>query len=136
MSFVPYLFFSGNCAEAFAQYQQIFGGELSVMRNSDVPADSRMPGDTDFVMHASLQLGPDSFLLGSDDPSGDNGRKVGFSVSFSAPDLDIARTIHAALSAGGEVTMPVEKTFWSAGFGMCVDRFGVPWMIDVAHAPE
>ncbi|GAA3965974.1 VOC family protein [Gordonia caeni] len=135
MAFIPYLFFSGNCAEAFSRYREIFGGELSIMRNSDAPADAQMPGGGDFVMHASLTLDDGALLLGSDDPTGDDGRKVGFSVSHSTPDVESARRVLAALGEGGEVTMEIEEAFWSAGFGMCVDRFGVPWMIDVAH-PE
>ena len=133
MAFIPYLFFSGDCAEAFERYREIFGGELSIMRNSDVPADARMPGDVDFVMHAALALDDGTLLLGSDDPGGDGGRKTGFSVSHGTPDIETARRVHAALAEGGEVTMEVQEAFWTPGFGMCVDRFGVPWMIDVAH---
>ncbi len=133
MSFSPYLFFSGDCAEAFTRYHEILGGELSIMRNSDAPADSQMPGGGDFVMHASLRLESGAVLLGSDDPSGDGGPKTGFSVSYTAPDLETAGTVHAALAEGGHVTMPLAPTFWSPGFGMCVDRFGIPWMIGVDH---
>ncbi|UQE76127.1 VOC family protein [Gordonia sp. PP30] len=134
MTFTPYLFFSGDCADAFTRYHEIFGGELSIMRNSDAPADAQMPGGGDFVMHASIALPDGGGFLGSDDPTGDDGPKTGFSVSYTAPDLDSARTVHAALADGGTVTMPVEPTFWAPGFGMCVDRFGVPWMISVAHS--
>ncbi|MFT3663199.1 MAG: VOC family protein [Gordonia sp. (in: high G+C Gram-positive bacteria)] len=107
MAFIPYLFFSGDCAEAFARYREIFGGELTVMRNSQTPEP--MPGAGDFVMHASLVLPDGTTLLGSDDPTGDGGPKVGFSVSHSAPDVDAARTVHAALADGGQVTMPLEE---------------------------
>ncbi|MCK0439940.1 VOC family protein [Gordonia alkaliphila] len=136
MAVTPYLFFSDNCTEAFERYREILGGELQIMRNSDVPEADRMPGGGDFVMHASLTLPDGGLLLGSDDPTGDDGPKTGFAVSTSTPDIEAARTVHAALADGGTVSMPVTATFWSAGFGMCVDRFGVSWMVDVEHAKQ
>lgn len=137
MAINTYLFFSGGtCAEAFAAYGEVFGAEVSVTRMSEVPQDARMPGaDPDSVMHASLVL-PDGLLMGSDDPTGDGGRKSGFSVSYTAPDATKAREVFEGLAAGGEVTMELAPTFWTSAFGMCVDRFGVPWMVDVeAGAP-
>jgi PhnB protein len=136
MSFSPYLFFSGNCAEAFRRYEEIFGGEVNVMTFADVPDGTEtMPGaEPDQVMHASLKLA-DSFLMGSDDPTGTGGPKSGVSVAFSAPDAGEAKRVFEALAEGGEVTMPFSATFWSKGFGMCTDRFGVPWMVDTAGEP-
>lgn len=136
MSFSPYLFFSGNCAEAFRRYEEIFGGEVNVMTFADVPDGTEtMPGATpDQVMHASLKLG-DSFLMGSDDPTGTGGPKSGVAVAFTAPDAGDAKRVFDALGDGGEVTMPFSATFWSKGFGMCTDRFGVPWMVDTAGEP-
>lgn len=132
MTFSTYLFFSGgSCAEAFERYAEVFGGEVTIMRMGEVPADQRMPGaGDDVVMHAALKVG-DALLMGSDDPSGDGGPKTGFNVSYTAPEVETAERVFAALSEGGEVTMPLEKTFWSPAFGMVTDRFGVPWMIDV-----
>ncbi len=136
MAFNTYLFFSGGqCAEAFERYHEVFGGDLSIMRMSEVPQEARMPGtEPDSVMHASLRHG-DAFLMGSDDPTGDGGPKLGFSVSWSAPDADTARRVFEALAEGGDVTMPLEPVFWSAAFGTCTDRFGTPWMIDVVGEP-
>jgi len=135
MSFHPYLFFSGDCAAAFERYHEVFGGEIQVMRNSDAPAGEGMPDvDPSAVMHASIKLG-DAFLMGSDDPTGTGGPKVGMSVAFSAPDETEAKRVFEALADGGEVTMPFEATFWSKGFGTCTDRFGVPWMVDTAGEP-
>ncbi|WP_235738525.1 VOC family protein [Nocardioides alcanivorans] len=134
MAFHAYVFFSGgSCAEAFARYGEVFGGEVTIMRNGDAPPDDRMP-DTpdDVVMHASLQAG-DGLLMGSDDPSGDGGRKTGFCVTYSAPDVATAHRTFDALADGGEVTMAMAAAFWSPAFGMCTDRFGVPWMVDVAE---
>jgi PhnB protein len=136
MSFNPYVFFSGNCAEAFARYHEIFGGELSLMTHGDMPPDAEpMPGATpEMVMHASIEING-GFLMGSDDPTGDDGPKTGVAVSFTAPDPDTGAKVFAALCEGGEEQMPFEATFWSPGFGTCVDRFGVSWMVDTV-APE
>lgn len=132
MSFSPYLFFNGNCAEAFARYQGIFGGELNVMKNSDAPDGQGMTDAApDAVMHASLTLG-DHVLMGSDDPTSDGGPKVGAAVAFTSADADRNRRVFEALAEGGEVGLPFGETFWSKGFGMCTDRFGVPWMVDTA----
>lgn len=132
----PYLFFSGNCAEAFRFYQAALGGELQIMTNADTPPGvDAMPGaKPEHVMHASLTL-PDALLMGSDDPTGDDGAKVGVAVAYTAPDTEAARRIFDALSAGGRVDMPFEATFWSRGFGAFNDRFGVPWMVDTAGEP-
>jgi PhnB protein len=135
MSFNPYLFFSGNCGEAFQRYHEIFGGELNVMKQADVPEDSRMPGASpDSVMHASITLG-DAFLMGSDDPTGTGGPMVGAAVAFTSDDEAESRRVFDALADGGEITGPFGPTFWSKGFGMCTDRFGVPWMVDTAGEP-
>ncbi len=130
MSFSPYVFFSGDCAAAFARYHEVFGGDLSIMRNSEVPEADRMPGaPEDFVMHAAVKVG-DALLMGSDDPTGDGGPKVGVAVSYSAPTADEARRVFDALAEGGRVDMPLESTFFSAAFGALNDRWGVPWFID------
>lgn len=137
MSFNPYLFFNGDCAAAFARYQEIFGGELQVMTYADAPAgEAMMPGvPPDGVMHASLTVG-DALLMGSDDPTSDGGPKVGCAVAFTAPDPERAQEVFEALAEGGVTTMPFAATFWSRGFGACNDRFGVPWMVDTAGAPD
>jgi PhnB protein len=135
MSFNPYLFFSGNCAEAFQRYQEIFGGELNVMTNADAPEGAGMPGaKPEDVMHVSLKVG-DALLMGSDDATGTGGPKVGAAVAYTAPDEGEAKRAFDALADGGETTMPFSATFWSKGFGMCTDRFGVPWMIDTEGEP-
>ncbi len=133
MTFHAYLFFSdGKCKEAMTRYQEVFGGELQVMTFGELPPGAEsMPGaDPDQVMHASLTVG-DGMLMGSDDPTGDGGARLGIAVSYSAPDIETGRQALDALSEGGEVQMPWEATFWSPGFGACVDRWGVSWMVDV-----
>ena len=135
MSFNPYLFFNGDCAEAFAHYQKVFGGELHVLTQGEVPEDARMPGaDPSSVMHASLTVG-DALLMGSDDPTGDGGPKVGSAVAYTSDDPARTEELLTALAEGGEITAPFGPTFWSKGFGMCTDRFGVPWMLDTAGEP-
>lgn len=135
MSFNPYIFFSGDCAEAFALYSSVFGVQAEVMRHGDLPpgVEPMEGARPEHVMHASIQIG-DSYLMGSDDPTGDGGPKLGISVSYSAPDIANAQAVFAALSEGGRVDMPLEPTFWSPMFGAVVDRFGVSWMIDTVPA--
>lgn len=138
MSFHPYVFFSnGECAEAFRRYHEIFGGELQVMTNADVPEGVEpMPGaEPGHVMHAAIELGQGSYLMGSDDPTGDGGPKTGVAVSFSTPDEQEGKRVFEALAVGGEVFMPFEPTFFSKGFGACIDRWGVNWMVDTSD-PE
>ncbi|WP_309130807.1 VOC family protein [Brevibacterium sp.] len=137
MAINAYVFYSnGQCAEAFDMYQGIFGGEVSIMRMKDAPEDHRMPGaPDDSVMHAVLKFG-DTLLMGSDDPTGDGGPKTGVALSYTAPDTQTARSVFGALSDGGEVQMPLEKTFWAEAFGACVDRFGVSWMVDTEEQPS
>lgn len=138
MSFHPYLFFSnGECADAFRRYHEIFGGELQVMTNADAPEGvESMPGaEPGHVMHAAIELGKGSYLMGSDDPTGDGGPKTGVAVTFATPDEQEGKRVFEALAEGGEVFMPFEPTFFSKGFGSCVDRWGVNWMVDTSE-PE
>ena len=134
MAFRPYLFFGGNCREAFTRYQEIFGGELTLMSMKDVPGEEAPPSeDADMIIHAALTIG-DDLLMASDDPTTDSfGPVQGMMVSYDAADVDDAERVYAALAEGGTVTQALEPTFFSAAFGMCTDRFGTPWMVG---APE
>ena len=136
MAFRPYLFFGGNCREAFTRYQEIFGGELTLMSMKDVPGEEAPPPETaDMIIHAALTIG-DDLLMASDEPTTDDfGPVQGMMVSYDAADVDDARRVFEALADGGTVTQALEPTFFSAAFGMCVDRFGTPWMVS-AEAPE
>ena len=136
MSISPYVFFTGDCADAFRRYQEVLGGDLVVLTHADLPDGAEpMPGaEPHHVMHAALTVG-DTILMGSDDPTSDGGPKLGVAVVHTAPDTVEAERVFTALAEGGEVQMPFEPTFWSLGFGACVDRFGVPWMIDTAGEP-
>jgi PhnB protein len=135
MAFHPYLFFGSTCRAAFTRYQEIFGGELQIVTTADMPEGERMEGaPADAVMHAALMVG-DALLMGSDDPTSDGGPVKGMVVSYSATDVDDAKRVFEALAEGGEVNLPVSETSWSPAFGMCIDRFGTPWMVG-ANAPD
>ncbi len=130
MAFYPYLFFSGNCREAFTRYHEIFGGDLRLLTAADMPAEERPEsGPDDLIMHAAL-VADDQLLMGSDDPNTDDiGPVKGMQLNFSTPEPAEAQRVFDELVQGGEVLMPMSATSWSPSFGICVDRFGVPWMV-------
>lgn len=133
MAFRPYLFFGGNCREAFTRYQEIFGGELTVIAMKDVPGQEPPAGKADLVIHAAITIG-DDLLMASDDPmSEDFGPVQGMMVSYDAIDVDDATRVFEALAEGGSVTQKLDATFFSPAFGMCTDRFGTPWMVVAAQ---
>jgi PhnB protein len=136
MTFRPYLAFSGNCREAFTRYQDMFGGELVLLTFADVPADAGPPPDgtkPDAIMHASLTSGQ-ALLMGADDPSGSfDGKVNGMCVNCELPDAAEAKRVFNALSDGGDVQVPLGETFFAPAFGMCIDRFGTPWMVIVGE---
>jgi PhnB protein len=131
MPFNPYLFFCGNCREAFTRYQEIFGGELFLMdMKSAPPGEQPIPEDkADYIIHAALTF-EGHLLMASDDPMNDNfGPVQGMMVSFSTPSVDEAKRVYAALAEGGTETQPMMETFFSPAWGMVTDRFGTPWMV-------
>ncbi len=130
MAFHPYLNFGGNCREAFTRYQQIFGGELVLLPMSDMPSDQPLPPDqADLIMHGALTF-DGHLLMASDDPTGNFAGVRGMYVNYTVADPAEAERVFEALAEGGQVTMPMAETFWSPRFGMCVDRFGTPWMVN------
>jgi PhnB protein len=135
MEIQPYIFFHGRCDEAIAFYRETLGAqELMKMRFSDAPPDPERPVPPEFadrIMHATLVIGKTHVLMSDGDCSTGNTVHAGFSLSVTADDLASGEKYFAALSQGGQVTMPFGKTFWTPGFGMLVDRFGVPWMVNV-----
>jgi PhnB protein len=134
MAVRPYLAFAGNCREAFTRYQQIFGGELNVLTMADTPAEAGSPPDgvdPNTVMHAAL-MADVGLLMGADDPSGNfDGQVRGLCVNAAVADPAEAKRVFDALADGGVVQQPVTETFFSPAFGMCIDRFGIPWMVMV-----
>ena len=134
MAFHPYLNFLGNCREAFTRYQEIFGGELVLMPMSDMPDEAQVPPEqAELIMHAALMF-DGHVLMASDDPRGGFDRVQGMWVNYTVPEVAEAVRVFEALAEGGEVVMPISATFWSPQFGMCIDRFGTPWMVN-AEAP-
>lgn len=137
MSIQPYLFFDGRCEEAAEFYGKVLGAQvLMKMRFSDSPAPqppgSVPPGSEHKIMHMAMKIG-DSELLASDGHCGGQASFQGFSLSFTAPDDQAARRIFGDLAEGGQVQMPLTKTFFASTFGMVADRFGVSWMIITPH---
>ena len=128
----PYLNFDGQCAEAFRFYAQVLGGTIeAMMTHGESPIAGEVPpGWHDRILHARLVVG-DQVLLASDSPPEQYQKPQGLYVSLSIDKPADAQRIFDALAENGTVTMPFEKTFWAAGgFGMLVDRFGTPWMIN------
>lgn len=134
MAIEPYLFFNGRCEEAIEFYKKALGAEvLMTMRykeSPEPPPPGVVPqGWENKVMHATLRVG-EGTLMASDGCS-EGGTFQGFSLSLSLRDESEAKSAFSALSEGGQVQMPLGKTFWSPCFGMVTDRFGVAWMITV-----
>ena len=133
----PYLIFNGNCEEAFLFYKSVFGGEFPyVGKFSDMPKDENTPtlseADANRVMHISLPIGKETILMGSDSNSQSGDVQFGhnISISINAESTDEADKLFNGLSSGGNVSMPMTKTFWGAYFGMFTDKFGIDWMVN------
>ena len=130
----PYLNFNGNTEEAFNFYKSVFGGEFPmVMRFKDVPAEHQMgQGNGEKIMHIALPIGQGTVLMGSDVPEAYGKTTIGtnFYISISAASEEEADKLFNGLSAGGQVTMPMGKSFWGAYFGMFKDKFDVQWMVN------
>jgi PhnB protein len=131
MKMNPYLYFSGQCEAAFKFYEQVLGGKIEVMLpHTGTPAAEHVPADWgNKIMHAHLNIGGET-LMGSDAPPEHYAQPKGFSVSLQINEPAEAERIFHALAVEGKVQMPIQKTFWAARFGMLVDRFGIPWMIN------
>ena len=129
------LIFNGQCEEAFKFYKQCLGGNIQTMMTwGESPMANQTPPELrNKIMHAALTVG-DSVLMGNDDPSGQYETPRGFSVVILIDDVGDAERIFGALSEQGNVTMPLQQTFWATRFGMVVDRFGIPWMLNCGNA--
>lgn len=133
----PYLFFDGNCRQAFEFYAQCLGGEIEAMHSAaDTPMADQAPAESrDKIMHACLRFGGE-MLMASDWNCGPNPvpfeRPRGFRVSVNVDSASEAERIFAALVEGGSADMPLQETFFAERFGMLVDRFSIPWMINCA----
>ena len=131
MQLHTYLNYGGNCEEAFKFYERCFGGKIEFIQTfGESPMkDSVGPDQYGLVMHVTLKVEGDT-LMGSDAPPDRYEAPQGMYVSIAPKSYADAERIFKELSAGGQVEMPFQKTFWSPGFGMTVDRFGIPWMVN------
>lgn len=132
-----YLFFNGRCEEAVAFYRQALGAEVEMMmRFKDSPEPPRPgmvpPGFENKIMHCSFRIGATT-VMASDGCTAESANFEGFSLSLTVADEAEANRVFAALAEGGQVRMPLAKTFWSPCFGMVQDRFGIGWMVNVFH---
>ena len=126
-----YLVFNGECEAAFKFYERCLGGKIEMsMTHGDSPMSEQVPAEwRSKIMHARMTVGG-TVLMGSDAPPDHYREPQGFSLSIGTKDPAEAERMFNELAAGGKVQMPLEKTFWAAKFGMVVDRFGIPWMIN------
>ena len=135
MTIEPYLFFNGNCQEAIEFYKLALGAEVSMLmrykESPEPPPPGMVPAGWDNkIMHSSLRVGNANIMASDGCSEGLNFE--GFSLSLAVANETEAKRVFDALSDGGQVRMPLTKTFWSPCFGMVADRFGVGWMVTVA----
>ena len=131
----PYLFFNGSCEQAIEFYRKVLGAEVEMMmrfkESPEPPPPGAVPaGFENKIMHASFRVGQTT-VMASDGCSTDKANFEGFSLSLSVATEPEADRVFNALANGGQVKMPLTKTFWSPRFGMVEDRFGIGWMINV-----
>ena len=127
----PYLSFNGQCEAAFKFYEQLLGGQLgAIFRYAGTSLADQVPADwADKIMHGSLTIG-DQTLMGADAAPDQYEEPKGFALLLQIKSTAEAERIFHDLATDGRVVMPLEKTFWAARFGMLVDRFGIPWLIN------
>ena len=136
----PYLNFAGKTAEAFTFYKSVFGGDFAgpMLRFRDFGENVMgVPeGDMDLVAHVALPINGEQILMGSDTPSNQPAPVVGsnFYIMLDAESAEETERVFNALAAGGTIEMPLGKTEWAEKYGMCRDKFGVPWMLNFTGA--
>ena len=126
----PYFTFNGNCRTAMEHYQKVLGGKLDIKTFAESPMEVP-PAQADNVMHAFLELEGGAILMASDAMPGQEAKAgSNIAVSVNETNQEKAQKIFEGLSQNGVVLMPLEKTFWGALFGMCLDEFGITWMVN------
>ena len=137
MRFIAYLNFDGQCRAAFDLYREVFRGEIVMrMTYGDSPMCDQIPVDSrNRIMHCQLEAAG-AVLMGADGPPPHTASGQGTCVNVDVNGIEEAERIHAALSAGGSVQMPLQETFWAHGWGAFTDRFGKPWMINCMKQPD
>jgi PhnB protein len=133
----PYLLFDGQCEAAFKFYEKCLGGKIEAMiPHEGTPAADYVPAEWRAkILHARMVVG-DQILMASDAPPGRQAKPQGFSVNLAFKDPAEAERVFKALAEGGSVTMAFGETFWAMRFGMLVDRFGIPWMVNCEKAAD
>lgn len=130
MQLHPYLTFYGSCEAALNFYKTIFGGEIvGLSYFGDSPMEIG-EDDKKRVMHATFNFGNNSFMASDSMPGQDAPTRSNITLSLGTDDLEATNHTFAALAEGGQITMPLEDTFWGARFGMLTDKFGIHWMIN------
>ena len=128
----PYLNFNGNARQALEFYASVFGGNLNLSTFADF--GNKDAPDADKIMHGQLETEAGYTLMGADTPAGMEFIGLhGFGVSLSGDDSEALHGYWEKLSAGGDVTMPLQKQAWGDEFGMCTDGFGVPWLVNISQ---
>jgi PhnB protein len=132
----PYLFFTNTTRQAMTFYQEVLGGELEILGADEMSSGEDPPFaiPPDFVMHAALVFGDGTMIMASDDPTGDGGGMKGAALHLTFETDAELRRVFEAFADGGEITMPLEPTFWAPLFGAVTDRFGVAWMVSLPGA--
>jgi PhnB protein len=132
----PHLHFKGNCREAFNFYAATLRGRIAfAMTYGESPAASQTPPEArDQIIHARLEFG-DQALMGCDPPRERFQPAQGFNVLLTVQEPAEAERVFVALAREGSISMPFAQTFWAYRFGMCTDRFGIPWMVNCERAP-
>jgi PhnB protein len=131
MQVSPYLFYSGNCEAAFKFYEKVLGGKIEMMMTHEAAPES-MPTPPEWkkkIMHGRISV-DGQVIMASDAPPGRFHQPQGFSISLTVADPVEAENKFKALAEGGSINMTFSKTFFAQGFGMCVDQFGIPWMVN------
>jgi PhnB protein len=132
----PYLSFRDNAREAMEFYQTVFGGEL-MMQTFKESGASQGPGDDDKIMHAVLSADNGIVFMAADTPNSmEYSPGTNITMSLSGDNAAELRGYYAKLSAGGTISMPLEKAPWGDEFGMCTDKFGMPWMVNISEPKE
>jgi PhnB protein len=131
----PYLNFKSNALQAMEFYKSVFGGELKMSTFKEYHA-SQSPAEDNLIMHAELNAGEGLTFMGSDTPARMEFRPgTNISMSLSGENEDELKTYFNKLSAGGTISMPLEKAIWGDTFGMCTDKFGIGWLVNIT-APK
>jgi len=135
-----YVNFAGNCREAFEWYATVLDGTIIHSQTVDdhvntTPEMGFTEADRDKIMHMALQIGS-AVIMGSDSPPAHYQPPRGIHLSVGIHDPDAARKAFDQLAEGGQITMPFAKTFWADGFGMLIDRFSVPWMVNCSSVAD